>query len=55
MKSDKYLDRILKDAYKEYVPKDKNASDSQSITFRKLRFILDEAEKKINECLEQLK
>lgn len=55
MKSNKYLDKILKDARKEYVPKDRHASDSQSITFIKLIGILDDVEKEIDECLEQLK
>lgn len=55
MKSKKYLDKILKDAYKEYVPKNRHASDPQSITFRKLRGILDDVEKEIDECLSQLK
>jgi hypothetical protein len=55
MKAKQYLDKILKDARKEYVPKDRHASDSQSITFMKLKCILDEVEKEIDECLEQLK
>ena len=55
MEAKKYLEKIIKDAYKEYVPKGRHASDSQSITFVKLRYILREAEREINETLEQLK